>query len=371
MAPNAEEARQTLSLLKRMIAIDSQSFVSNLPIAELMEQELLGWVIERIDYVDAAGVAKRNLVAVPKNAHPKIAFAGHLDTVSAADWVRPPFEASIEGDRIYGLGACDMKGPIAAFITAAKSLPMASRPTIVLTADEEIGKQGVRETAARSALLREIPPACFVVCEPTGNGVVRGHRVDIQFVVKARGIQAHSSTGKGMNANLALVPFLVDLRALHFRLREDVSLHDRQYDPPFCDLNFIIDNHGTFNNTTVGEATCSIKFRYSKSFDPAWLVAAVEGAAANHGLDITTRREAPPPELSPVHPLVRKAEAILNTRAEVAGLGTEASEYSALAPTLICGPGEIANAHTPTEHIEIPQLLASVVNYKRLADELR
>jgi hypothetical protein len=64
------------------------------------------------------------------------------------------------------------------------------------------------------------------------------------------------------------VPFLADIRDLHLRLRRDVTLHDTQYDPPFCDLNFVIDNYGAFPNVTVGLATCRIKFRYSKSIDP-------------------------------------------------------------------------------------------------------
>jgi len=364
------ESAAALDLLKRMIGIDSRSFVSNLPIAELMEAELAGWQVERIDYVDPAGVKKRNLVAVEPGQRPRIAFAGHLDTVSDTDWQRRPFEAVLEGDNLHGLGACDMKGPIAAFVTAIKALAPSQRPMIVLTADEEIGKQGVRETVARSALLKEIRPACFLVAEPTVNGIVRGHRVDVQFVAHAKGIQAHSSTGKGLNANIALIPFLADMRALYFRLREDPSLHDPQYDPPFCDLNLVVDNYGAFNNVTVGLATARIKFRYSKRFDPSWVIAEVTESARRHGLELSVKPEAPPPELAADHPLVARAEAILGGRAEVAGIGTEASEYSRLAPAIVCGPGDVAYAHRPIEHINVPQFVASIDNFRRLAREL-
>ena len=118
-----------------------------------------------------------------------------------------------------------------------------------------------------------------------------------EVVVHSHGLQAHSSTGRGLNANLQLVPFLADIRDLHLRLRRDVTLHDTQYDPPFCDLNFVIDNYGTFPNVTVGLATCRIKFRYSKSIDPRPVIEEIRRSAATHGLDIEVRPEASPPEL--------------------------------------------------------------------------
>ena len=243
------------------------------------------------------------------------------------------------------------------------------RPTLVLTADEETTKRGVREVLARSRHLRERSPACFIVCEPTQLGIVRGHRVDVQFVVAARGRQAHSSTGKGLNANIALIPFLSELRLLHLRLRQDVSLHDLQYDPPFCDLNFVIDNHGTVPNTTVGLATCRIKFRYSKSFDPAPVVDEVKRMAAENGLEIDVRPEAPPPELPPDAPQVVALAKIVGGPARVMGLGTEASEYSRLAPSLIFGPGNLDDAHGPSEGIDIAQLVAAEDAYVRIAEQ--
>src|SRR3979409_1453095 len=285
-----------VDLLCGMIAIDSRSSVSNVPLADFMQSQLEGWEIERIDYVDAAGIAKTNIVAAdPARASP-LAFAGHLDTVSAAGWDTDPFQAAIAGDRLTGLGAADMKGPIAAFLSAARQMDPRLRPKIVLTADEEVTKQGVREVVAKSRLLRDETPKCFIVCGPTSLDVVRGHRVDVQFVIHSHGRQAHSSTGRGLNANLQLVPFLADIRDLHLRLRRDVTRHDTQYDPPFCDLNFVIDNYGTFPNGTVGLATCRIKFRYSKSIDPQPVIEEIRRAADAHGLDIEVRPEAPPPQ---------------------------------------------------------------------------
>ena len=328
-----------VDLLCGMIAIDSRSSVSNVPLANFMQSQLEHWEIERIDYVDAEGIAKTNIVAAdPESASP-LAFAGHLDTVSAAGWDTDPFRAAIAGDQLTGLGAADMKGPIAAFLSAARQMDPRVRPKIVLTADEEVTKQGAREVVAKSRLLRDKTPKCFIVCEPTCLDVLRGHRVDVQFVVHSHGRQAHSSTGRGLNANLQLVPFLADIRDLHLRLRRDVTLHDTQYDPPFCDLNFVIDNYGAFPNVTVG-------------------------------LAIEVRPEAPPPELPADAPLVRAMEQIIGRKACVMGLGTEASEYSRMAPSLILGPGHIDDCHNPAEGISIRELQEAVGIYERIAKEL-
>jgi acetylornithine deacetylase len=366
----ATERERVVSLLERFIAIDSRSGVSSVAIFDLAATQLLGWEQEFVDYVDASGTPKRNLVARCAGSKSSVAFAGHLDTVPDTGWKREPFKAAIEGPLLYGLGASDMKGPIASFLVASNSLPTDQRPMIVLTSDEEAGKQGVREVVARSRFLRETTPKCFVVAEPTALGILRGHRVDVAFTINSRGIQAHSSTGKGLNANLALIPFLVDMRELHLRLREDRALHDPQYDPPYADLNFVIDNYGAFPNTTVGLATCRIKFRYSKAIDPNFVIERVRDCAAMHKLDLEIRREAPPPELPADHRLVRRAEEILGAKATVAGLGTEASEYTKLAPCLVFGPGDIDHAHKPTEYIDLQQLAESTALYRRLALEL-
>src|ERR1700686_2386940 len=124
-----------VDLLCEMIAIDSQSSVSNVPLANLMQSQLEHWQIERIDYVDGKGIAKTNIVAAdPESASPLV-FAGHLATGSATGWERGPFRARMAQDRLTGLGAADIKGPIAALLSAAGQMDPRVGPKIVLTAD--------------------------------------------------------------------------------------------------------------------------------------------------------------------------------------------------------------------------------------------
>lgn len=360
--------RDVVSLAQQLIQFDTRSTVSNVPIMEYLEHHVLeGFRCERIDYVDRNSIAKRSLVAIRKGLSARcLAFSGHVDTVPATGWTRNPFEAPVEGDWLYGLGSTDMKGPLAATIAAASNTPTDSSVAFLITADEEIGKEGSRRLANESQSLRELEVFGIVVAEPTGNTCIRGHRVDVQFRVDAAGRQAHSSTGKGENANIRLVPFLSELRDLHLRLRREPALQDHAYEPPFCDLNFVIDNYGTAPNVTVERATCLIKFRYSKGIDPNPIVSRIEQSAAAHGLAIDIRRESPPPEIPASHALVTLATDVVGKPSTVAAFGTDASELSRIAPCIVLGPGTIDDAHQPDERVSISALEDGVATFSRI-----
>lgn len=346
-----------ISLAKKMITFDSRSRSTNLPLVEFLEDELSDFEIERVSYVDANGIEKAALAARrgPVGA-PCLGLSGHLDTVPPIGWSRDPFSPEVENGRLFGLGATDMKGPISAAIYAARHAPTDIAVLLLLTADEEWTKEGARRLVDESELLRASKPSGIVVVEPTGLRPVRGHRVDIQFVASARGVQAHSSTAEGRNANIDLIPFLSEMRELHLELRENPQHRDSAYYPPWCDLNIVIDNYGAAPNVTVGVATCRMKLRYSKSVDPEWIVDRVMSSAKQHSLDLSIQREAPPPEIPSDHPLISLASTISGKEAEVVGFGTDASELSRVAPCVVFGPGSISDAHTPNESIEVIEL---------------
>jgi len=358
------------ALARELVALDSRSFVSNLPVADRIEAELRDFEVERIDYTDAAGVAKRALVA-HRGGPGGIAFSGHMDTVPDTGWQEDPWSARLDADGVlHGLGSTDMKGPVAAAIMAAQALPASVPVTLLITTDEETTKQGARLTAQRSQLLGRARPAGIVVVEPTTLVPVRGHRSHIAFTCVATGLQAHSSTGKGRNANWDLIPFLVDMKSVFERLRTDVSLQDPEYDPPFSDFNLVIDNHGAAVNVTVPKATARIKFRYSAKVDPAPVLQAVYAAAARAGVAVDEAREGFPPELPEDHPFVRLCADAVGAKPRTAPYGTDASELQAIAPCVVLGPGDIGVAHTPFEAVRVTDLAAAVPVFMRLAERM-
>jgi acetylornithine deacetylase/succinyl-diaminopimelate desuccinylase-like protein len=358
------------ALARDLVRIDSRSFVSNLPIAEAIEAALAGFAIERIDYTDPAGAAKRVLVARRGAGAGGLALAGHMDTVPDTGWPDDPWSARLEGDVLHGLGSTDMKGPLAAAIVAARSLPDRVPVTLLITTDEETNKQGASLLAERSVLAREAKPAAIVVAEPTMMRPLRGHRSHIHFIATATGVQAHSSTGRGRNANWDLVEFLAEMKALSRRLREDAAFQDADYDPPFSDFNPVIDNHGTAINVTVPKATVRIKYRYTAKTDTAPVIEAVRAAAARAGLALTMERDGFPPELPADHPLIRRCAALTGEAPLTAPYGTDAAELQVIAPCVVLGPGDIAEAHTPTEKASVAALAAAVPLFMRLAEQV-
>lgn len=363
------DAEDVATLARDLIRIDSRSFISNLPVAERVEAALAGFDLERLDYADAAGVAKRAIVA-HRGAPGGMALSGHMDTVPDTGWEEDPFSGRVDAEGLmHGLGAADMKGPVAACIVAARGLPSHVPVTLLITTDEETTKAGAALIVEKSDLARRAKLRGIIVAEPTNLEPIRGHRGTVNFEVVATGSQAHSSTGQGMNANLALIPFLAEMRALHDRLRSDPSFWDEAYEPPFPDLNIVIDNHGTAINVTVARATARMKFRYSRGLDPAPVLDAVRDAAARAGLELKMVVDGSPPELPADHPLVRAAVAVTGRPARTVPFGTDATRLNALAPCVVLGPGDIAFAHTPRERVPVAALGTAVPLFRRLLTE--
>ncbi|MBK1657539.1 M20/M25/M40 family metallo-hydrolase [Paracraurococcus ruber] len=347
-----------------LVRLDSRSSLSNLAVAERIEAELAGFEIERLDYVDPAGVAKRALVAHrgPPGGH---ALSGHMDTVPDTGWQQDPWSGRVADGVLHGLGSVDMKGAVAACILAAKAVPADVPATLLITTDEETTKAGARAVAG-SALARSLGLKGIVVAEPTGLVPVRGHRSSANIIATASGVQAHSSTGQGINANWALIPFLAEMRDVAQRLRDDPALQDPAYDPPFCDFNLVLDNHGTAVNVTPAKATARIKFRASRGLDRGPVLDAVRAAAARAGIALAIAEEGPPPELAADHPLIRLACDLTGQAPRTAPYGTDASELQGLAPCVILGPGTIETAHTPHECVALRDLVAAVPLFARI-----
>jgi acetylornithine deacetylase/succinyl-diaminopimelate desuccinylase-like protein len=355
-----------ITLAADLVRIDSRSFVSNIAMAERIVAELSGFEVERLDYRDPQGVAKCVLVAW-RGGPGGLAFSGHMDTVPATGWTSDPWSGRVADGVLHGLGSADMKGPLAACILAVRGLKPGVAGGLLITTDEETTKQGARLIAERSELARAMRPRGIVVAEPTLMTPVRGHRANIAFTVTAEGVQAHSATGLGRNANWELVAFLVRMKALHARLRSDAKLQDAAYDPPFSDFNLVIDNHGAAVNVTVPVATVRIKYRYSASIDPSEVVAEVRAAASDARLALDVAEEGRPPELAADHPLIAAAVAVSSRAARTVPFGTDATLLQTLAPCVVMGPGDIGVAHRDGENVPVAALEQAVTVFQLMA----
>jgi acetylornithine deacetylase len=360
-------------LTEELVAIDSVSSRSNLEIADALDATLgrAGFEVERLEYVDEAGERKVNLVARKSEGHGGLAFCAHLDTVPGVGWDRDPWTPAVEDGRLIGLGSCDMKGPLAAALVAADRVDAdrLARPVLVVaTADEETTTRGARTVVERSELLRAAGTRHGVVLEPTRLTPVHAHKGGASVVVTAHGRAAHTSTDLGRSANFLIAPFLAEMADLADRLKSDPSYGDPDFDPPTLGFNMTLDDGGCKPNVTAARTTCTLSLRPMPNDRSAEVVAEIAERARQHGFEVATS-SSPWFAVSPEAEIVRAALAATGAaRSLTVPYGTDAVALQDALELVVLGPGDIAQAHTNGEWIELAQLHEAVAVYSRLIE---
>ncbi len=320
-----------------------------------------------------------NLLARLATQHPDrtLLFEGHLDTVTASN-MPGGLTPRLEENRLYGRGSCDPKGSIAAFLHALELLEPYRRqlPADLLflgAIDEEVSFTGSRAFVQRGGRAD-----AAVVFEPTELQPVIAHKGSLRVRIATHGRSAHTARPElGDNAIYQMVELIQALRE-----RLEARLPERRHPlcgPPTLSVSCI--SGGVQINVVPPECTIDMDWRTLPEEEPSqvleqlqafiaelrqdkpWVKAEVDGILkAYRGLDT-------PPDA----PIVRKAleacRAIVG-RAEPAGApyGTDASELVVGGtPCVVLGPGDIAQAHTSEEWVDVDQVVAAAEIYAELA----
>jgi acetylornithine deacetylase len=294
-----------------------------------------------------------------------MAYAGHTDVVPADDWFQPehgPYRAVVDGDRVYGRGSCDMKGSIACMLAAVERLKNVSLDAplyILATADEEIGYGGAKSIVSESKYFREMVAhdTRTVVGEPTMLEVVNVHKGSGRITATSRGRAAHSSTSEGLNANLAMIPFLQVMKEIHDETETNPAWQNTDFDPPTLAWNIGINDHTAATNITPPKSVCTVVLRAMPGIDVSPLLERVVAAGEAFGVDVKIDSLTDPLTTSPDAPVVRDLlEVTGNAAAKTVTYGTDASVLTGLHNLVVFGPGDIAQAHTVNEWIVLEQL---------------
>lgn len=363
--------------VSELIRFDSVSAKSNLPVTDYAQQALnrLGFETERLEYDDVNGVRKACVVGKLGSGTGGLAYFGHTDVVPASPWYTAEhgaFEPTVKNGRLYGRGSCDMKGSVACMLAAAERIRAADlqRPVYVTcTADEEIGYGGAREVAKRSVLFREmvVGNAKGIIGEPTNLEVVHAHKGTFGFVATSIGKAAHSSTREGLNANLAMIPFLAEMKAIHDEVEADPAWQHPEFDPPTISWNIGINDHTHACNITAPQSICTVYFRPMPGQKPQLLVDRARAAAERCGLKFELRNSAMPVYVDPhcefIQELLRLAD---RPKATTVSYGTDGTMFTDLKQLAVLGPGHIAQAHTWDEWIALEQLERGTALYEKL-----
>jgi succinyl-diaminopimelate desuccinylase len=347
----------------------------------------LGVPWERIEIAPGRANVLARLDGTP--GLPTVLFDAHQDTVPTDGMVIPPFEPTIEGGRLYGRGSCDVKGGLAAMCAAfarlAKSQPT-PRATVVLscTCDEEATSLGINHLTGswtgKENPYRLLPqrPDVSIVAEPTLLDVVVAHRGAVRWRLHTAGRACHSSRpSEGVNAIYRMGRVLTELQTYADVLPTQRAAH------PLCGpatLSVGLIWGGSSVNVVPDACTIEIDRRVIPGELREDALPGVQ-AWLNGKLDFDVTHDAPfvfsPPLGDELNgPL---ADRLLSCVTPVAGphakigvaYGTHASRVAqAGVPAVVFGPGDIAQAHTKDEWIEVDQLHQATEVYTRFATAL-
>ncbi|WP_375789470.1 acetylornithine deacetylase [Bradyrhizobium sp. Pha-3] len=364
-------------LLADLVAFDTVSDRSNLPLIDYIERYLgsLGVSGQRI--VDDTGKKSSLWVTVGPEDKPGLVLSGHTDVVPVAgqDWSHNPFELVERDGRLYGRGTTDMKGFVAVCLAMVPEMLAAGLKTpinLAISYDEEIGCVGVRPMLREVARKPVKPLGCFVG-EPTRMQVIIGHKGKHGVRATFRGLARHSSIAPdGVNAIEYAADLITEIRRRAALLAADAE-QNSLYDVPHSTLLTSIVHGGAALNIVpdhcVVEFECrGIGITESRQVTDAiiaWAKAEIEPDMRKRhpecGIDFEEILDYPALDTQADAPIVTLAKQLAgrNDHAKVA-FGTEAGLFVSMAdvPSVVVGPGGIAQAHTPDEFVEMSQLEA-------------
>ncbi len=372
-------------LLARLVAFDTTSHKTNLPIIRFIEDYLRRHGVDSTLVPTPDGEKASLFATIGPAGVGGIALSGHTDVVpvDGQTWSSDPFTLVERDGRLHGRGACDMKGYLAcvlATVPELKARKLATPVHIAFSYDEEVGCTGVRPMVAE--LGSRLPlPRMVLVGEPTTMTVVDAHKGPMRWVVQLTGKAAHSSMPHlGVNAITYAGRLLGELARIEAELKE-TGLNPR-FDPPCTTLQVTQMAGGNASNIVPAACWFGWEIRRLPGFDGRALDARFRSFAEEHclapmrqaapeaGVSIELVNEVPPFQAdagAPIVPLALKLAQQNETFAVC--YATEASLFQGGgAPAVVCGPGDIAQAHTPDEYLEVAELEKCLAFLGRLAD---
>ncbi|SDW22487.1 acetylornithine deacetylase [Litoreibacter albidus] len=377
------------AILDKLVSFKTVSNVSNLDLIDWVEDYLKGHGVIATRVYNEEG----NKASLYANVGPDVAggvvLSGHTDVVPVEGqaWDTDPFTVVEKDGKLFGRGTCDMKGFDALALAA---VPLAlergvKRPLqIALSYDEEVGCLGAPPMIAE--MRKHLPAASAVVVgEPSMMKAVSGHKGGYGWWIHVHGFEVHSSLlHTGVNAIMYGVKLIEWANQINdANIAATPSPIAAQFDPPFTTAHTGKIWGGTAHNITAKDCEFGIDFRLVPGDDIATyrdalfarvaeVEAAMQAVVPETRIEVTERFHVPP--LQPENDgeaerLVRQLTG--DNATHVVSYGTEAGQfqekdYSAI----ICGPGDIAQAHQPNEFLEVSQFEAGQAFMAKLVDHL-
>lgn len=363
-----------VKLTRDLVSYPSESQTSNVEVTQHISDLLaqLDFEIEHLPYVDKNGVDKVSIVARLGKGSGGLSLMSHDDVVPA---LPEQYQPKLSDGKLYGRGSCDMKGPLSATICAAarfKAKDLTQPLFIVVTADEEIQAVGAHMVTKQSKLFAQASTGYGLICEPTKLNVVYAHKGSLSMVITSKGRAAHTSTLKGTNANIRMIPFLQDMEKVYHQVLTQKRFRNDEFKPPYSEWSIGINDHNIATNISPKNSTCTINYRPMPGVDIDELIQRTKNSARKHGLQMQVQYVGTPLYTQPDSPLVKTALKIAGKRkALTVPYGTDGIAFGKkMKQMVVLGPGDIAQAHTIDEWVEVEQLKKGVDLYARFIEHV-
>lgn len=332
-------------ILKDLIGFNTIKDKQNNEIIDYLEKYLLKYNFKT--------ECKERYLIMSIGKNPKIGFLGHTDTVEYIDgWDSNPFELTKKGNKLYGLGSCDMKGGISAILEAVSEIDFTKLKhgmKFYFTYDEEIGFGGVYSIINSN----EKFPEAMIFGEPTDNEILVGSKGILEYELNFKGIKAHSSNPeKGQSANMNSVKFLSELE--EFYIDNIKNYKEENFEIPYTTMNVGILRGGSARNSVSASCEVGIDFRIANKKHINILKKKVEELSSKYKFDINIIEE--------LEPFISKSKYV--NEIKTANFLTEASVIK-VPNRIILGPGPVT-AHEIDEHITQESYSKLVEQYKEL-----
>lgn len=378
----------TVELLDRLVSFDTTSRNSNLPLIGFIRDYLDAHRVPYRVSLDETGQKANIHAIVGPQAAGGIALSGHVDTVpvDGQAWSSDPFTLRHDNGLLYARGSCDMKGFVASCLAAVPDF-LDRKPTrplhLFISYDEEVGCWGAQRLI-RDLTESGLKPGLCVVGEPSGMKPILAHKGKLNLKVSVRGKPGHSSEpAKGVNAIQAAAEAVAWVAAEARRFPAEGPFEDG-FDPPHTTIHVGTMQGGTILNIIPEHAEFIMEWRQIPGDDPllhverlkAFVAANIEPAMKAvdpaTGFSYEIMVEMPGMSLAADHDLTAVVKQLTgsNSTGKVS-YGTEGGFYQeAGIPTIICGPGHIAQAHQPDEYVAKSELDSCDAFIRRLVDRM-
>ena len=372
-------------MLEQLVAFNTTSRESNLALIEFVGRYLTGLGVD-YELIHNAEGSKANLYArLGPPGHGGVMLSGHSDVVpvDGQNWSVPPFALTERDGKLYGRGTADMKGFIACILAAIPHFlaqPLAQPLHLAISYDEEVGCLGVR-TLLDALSARADKPAICLIGEPTELQPVLGHKGKLGVRCEVQGAACHSAYApQGVNAIEYAAKLIHHLTLIGQRLAAPEH-HDARFDPPFTTVQTGLIQGGRALNIVPADCAFDFEVRTLPQDDAQEVARELESYAQRELLPAmhAVNRDAairfyPISSYPGLYTAAQSAAARLvahltgSEKFSTVAFGTEGGLFHQSGiPSVICGPGNMAQGHKPDEFITVEQLNACDALLRRLA----